>query len=262
MPEGIEMDIETRRIWLRLKFSVLVFLLVLVVGTVGFLLLEDTVKTPLDSFFFTLVTVTTIGYGNITPHSLAGKILDIFVIFVGVGAALLSIQTVFEAVIGKRIREVLKLPKGVVDMKDHFIVCGYGKVGKPLVRKLRQEGIQFVVVEKEGLKVKELVEIGISVIEGDARKEDVLERAGIGAAHYLMAALDDASNVFITLTAKMINPSLKVICKIEDIENETKLRKAGADDVISCHDMGAKMMLEAARERLPQSDEENAQNQS
>ncbi|MBW1998859.1 MAG: NAD-binding protein [Deltaproteobacteria bacterium] len=252
------MDIETRGIWLRLKFSVLVFLLVLLVGTAGFRLLEPSIKSLLDSFFFTLVTVTTIGYGNITPQTLPGKVLDIIVIFVGVGAALLSVQTVFEAVIRKRIMEVLKLPKGAVDMKDHFIVCGYGKVGKPLVKKLRQEGVPFVVVESEDRKVKELVDAGVSVIEGDARKEDVLERAGIRAADYLLAALDDASNVFVTLTAKMLNPPLKVICKIEDIENQPKLKKAGADEVVSCHDMGAKMMLQAAKENAPKNKQETA----
>lgn len=240
------MDIETRGIWLRLKFSIIIFLLVLISGTFGFWFFEDTVTTFLDSFFFTLVTVTTIGYGNITPQTLAGKALDIVVIFFGVGAALVSIQAVFEVVIRERIKEVLKLPKGAVNMRDHYIVCGYGKVGKPLVKNLQQKQARFVVIERESVKVKELVECGVSVIEGDARREEVLGRAGINTARYLLAALDDSSNVFVALTSKMLNPSLKIICKIEDLANEPKLKKAGADEVVSCHDMGAKMMLEFA----------------
>lgn len=240
------MDIEARNVWLRLKFSVVIFIFVLAGGTFGFWFFEDDVTTLLDSFLFTLITVTTIGYGNITPQTLAGKILDIAVIFSGVGAALVTIQTVFEVVIRKKIREVLKLPKGAVDMKSHFLVCGYGKVGKALVRSLQQKNVQFVVIESDSLKVKEMVEDNIPVVEGDARKEDVLGRAGIKMAKYLLASLDDSSNVFVTLTAKMLNPSLKVICKIEDVANEAKLKKAGADEAISCHDMGAKMMIEVA----------------
>lgn len=241
------MDIETRNVWLRLKFSVGIFILVLIVGTFGFWFLEDNVKTLLDSFFFTLVTVTTIGYGNITPQTLAGKFLDIGVILSGVGAALVAVQTLFEVVIKKKIREVLKLPQGAVDMKNHFIVCGYGKVGKALGRSLLQKDLPYVVIEMDSSKVKGMVEDTIPVIEGDARKEQVLERAGVLKAKYLLASLDDAANVFVTLTAKMLNPSLKVICKIEDHTNEAKLKKAGADETISCHDMGARMMIEVAQ---------------
>jgi len=240
------MDLETRGIYLRLKFSIIIFLLVLIGGTFGFWFFEGTITSLLDSFFFTLVTVTTIGYGNITPHTLAGKVLDIVVIFIGVGAALVSIQAVFEAVIRKGIKEVLKLPKGAVNMKGHYIVCGYGKVGRPLVKNLQQQKAQFVVIEREGTKIKELVENGVSVIEEDARKEEVLGRAGIKTAKYLLAALDDSSNVFVALTSKMLNSSLKIISKIEDLANKPKLKKAGSDEVVSCHDMGAKMMLEFA----------------
>lgn len=243
------MDIEVRDIWLRLKFSVTILVLVVTGGTFGFWFFEDEVKTLLDSFFFTLVTVTTIGYGNITPKTFAGKILDIAVIFLGVGAALVSIQTVFEAIVRKRIKEVLKLPKEVIDKRDHFIVCGYGKVGRALVRSLQQKKAQFVVIESNTSKIKEMVQFNIPVIEGDARKEDTLERAGIKMAKCLLASLDDSSNVFIALTAKMSNPSLKVICKIEEVTNEAKLKKAGADEVISCHDMGAQMMIKVAQEK-------------
>lgn len=242
------MDTEGRNIWLRLKFSVAILLFVIVGGTIGFWFLEDNVTTLLDSFFFTLVTVTTIGYGNITPQTHAGKILDIIVILSGVGAALVTIQTVFEAIVRSKIQEVLKLPKGIINKKNHFIICGYGKIGKPLVRGLQQRKAQFVVIESDASRVKEMVQFGIPVIEGDARKEDVLERAGIKTAKFVLTSLGDSSNVFVVLTAKMLNPSIKLICKIEDITNEAKLKKAGADEVISCHDMGAKMMIKVAQE--------------
>lgn len=240
------MDKEIQDVWVRLKFSVAILLLVVVVGTFGFWFFEDDVTTLLDSFFFTLVTITTIGYGNITPQTLAGKILDIAVILLGVGTVLVTFQTIFEVIVRKRIKEVLRLPTSRVDKKGHFIICGYGKVGRALVKRLVQDKVEFVVIENDSAKVREMVQSDIPVIEGDARQDEVLERAGIKKAKCLLASLDDSYNVFIALTAKMLNPHLKVICKIEDTMNEAKMKKAGADEVVLCHDMGAQMMLKVA----------------
>lgn len=238
---------ESHHILIRLKFSIAILLLVVIGGTFGFWFFEDNVTTLLDSFFFTLVTVTTIGYGNITPQAVAGKILDIAVILLGVGAALATIQSAFEVILRKRIREVLRLPKGKIDQKDHFIVCGYGKVGKAIVKRLQQENAKFIVIENDLSRVKELVHLDIPVIEGDSRQEEVLERAGARTAKFLLATMDDSYNVFVTLTAKMLNPSLRIISKIEEDTNEAKLKKSGADEVVYCHDMGAQMMINVAK---------------
>ena len=238
------MDVESRHILFRLKFGIVLLLFVLAGGTYGFWALEENIPTLLDSFFFTLVTVTTIGYGNITPETTAGKILDIFVIFLGVGSVFVTIPTFFELLIRNQIKEVLKLPTEMTDKNNHYIVCGYGKVGRALVNSLKEQKKDFVVVEIDTHKVKEMVQNNIPVIEGDARKEDVLQRAGLKRAKYLMASLDDSTNVFIVLTAKMLNPEIKITCKIEEAANEGKLKKAGADEVVCCHHMGAQMMME------------------
>lgn len=237
------MDVETRHILFRLKIGIAVLVCVLLGGTIGFWLIEDNVPTLLDSFFFTLVTVTTIGYGNITPETTTGKILDIFIIIFGVGAVVTTIPTFFDLVIRKRIKEVLKLPTEMTEKNDHYIVCGYGKVGKALVASLTEQEKCFVVIELDESKVRDMVGNNIPVIEGDARKESVLERAGIKQAKFLMASLDDATNVFIVLTAKMLNSKIKITCKIEESANEDKLKKAGADEVVCCHHMGAQMMM-------------------
>lgn len=241
---------ENHDIWLRLKWSMGAIALVIACGTVGFRYLEPKVTNLLDSLFFTLVTVTTIGYGNITPETVAGKVLDIAVIIVGVGAALVSIQSVFEAMVRRKIEEVLKLPRTQTDKKGHSIVCGYGKVGKSLVKMLNENGGNFIVIEEEAGRVKEMVQKKIPVIEGDARKEEVLERAGIRDAKTIFIPLDDSSNVFVSLTAKMLNPEMKVICKVEDVGNAVKLKVAGADSVISCHDIGAQRMITVNEELL------------
>ena len=242
-------DIGKDSIRLRLKLSIAVLCVVIVGGTFGFWYLEEGVTSLLDSFFFTLVTVTTIGYGNIIPITVPGKILDIVVILAGVGAAFVSVQTLFEAVVRKKIEEVLKLPKTQTDKKNHVIVCGYGKVGKPLVRMLEDRGEEFIVIEQDRERVKEMVQKKVPVIEGDARKEEVLERAGIHDAKSLLVPLDDSSNVFVALTTKMLNPALTVICKVEDVGNAVKLKGAGADSVISCHDIGAQRMITVAEEK-------------
>jgi len=238
---------ESHHILIRLKFSLAMLFFVVIGGTFGFWFFENSVTNLLDSFFFTLVTVTTIGYGNITPQTVAGKFLDIIVILLGVGTALITIQSVFEIILRKRIREVLRLPKGKINKKNHFIVCGYGKVGRAIVKKLQQKNVQFVVVENDPSKVKEMVHFNIPVIEGDSRQEEVLERAGVKIAKYLLATMDDSYNLFVTLTAKMINPSLKIISKIEEDTNEAKFRKAGVDEVVYCHDMGAQIMINVAQ---------------
>ncbi|NOZ60186.1 MAG: potassium channel family protein [Calditrichaeota bacterium] len=232
--------------WERLKYTILILVLVIVGGTFGFWILEDHVTSLLDSFFFTLVTVTTVGYGDITPQTIAGKILAIAVILLGVGAALSAIQTVFGTIVRKRIREELNLPEKIIEKSNHAIVCGFGMVGKAVVRNLQQSKKSYIVIENNNSRVEAMVELNIPVIEGDAREESVLERANIKTANSLFATFDDSSNVFVALTAKILNPQLKVVCKVEDLTNEPKMRKAGADEVIACHDVGARMMIQAA----------------
>ncbi len=233
--------------WRRLRIPLTVLLLVVIVGTVGFRLLEDNVKTILDSFFFTLITVTTIGYGDITPQTVAGKVLAIGIILSGVGASLVSMQTVFESLVGRRIKEELRMAEREIHKTGHYLVCGYSMVGRAIARNLREKKVDFVVVEQDKEKVRGMVEENLSVIEGDAREEMVLERAGIKKARCLFVTLDDSFNVFVTLTAKLLNPSLHIVAKTEDSRNIAKLKKAGADEVIACHDAGARMMIDRAK---------------
>ena len=234
--------------WVRLKFAVIILGLVIAAGTFGFWIVEDRITTLLDSFFFVLVTVTTVGYGDVTPQTLPGKIIGIVVILLGVGSALVIIQTVFGAIVRKEIKEELKLAERSFEKTGHFIVCGYGMVGRAVVRNLQQEEKSFVVIENDSAKITEMVEAQIPAIEGDAREEDVLERAGIRTAGSLLTTLDDSYNASVALTARILNPDLKVVSKIEKLTNETKLRKAGVDEVIACHDVGARTMIQAAQE--------------
>lgn len=230
-----------------LKIALVVLGSVILVGTLGFWLVEKEVKTLLDSFYFTLVTVATVGYGDIAPKTAVGKALAAGIIVVGVGAVLAAVQVGIESLVGRRIKVELSLPERATRKRGHYIVCGFGRVGRAVVRRLETEGVDYIVVEREGAKVTRMVEDGIPVIAGDAREEGVLQRAGVEAARCLITTLDDASNVFVTLTAKLLNPSLHVVSKTEGESNAVKLKRAGADEVIACHDVGAEKMVDAAR---------------
>lgn len=228
----------------RINIALFMFLLVIIAGTLGFRVLEPQVNSFLDSFFFTLTTVTTVGYGNIVPLTVAGKILAIGIIFAGVGSAMVALQGTFEVLVGKRIKEVFNLPDKRIEKQNHHIICGYGMVGKAIVRHLETLGLEFVVVEQDGGKVNRLVEAKVPVIEGDARQEKILEKAGIRKSRCLYATMDDSSNVFVALTAKPMNPGIRIISKSEDtFNNMAKLKKAGVDEVVACHDVGAQMMV-------------------
>jgi len=233
-----------------LKVSLSVLGSAILAGTIGFWLVEKDVKTLLDAFYFTLVTVATVGYGDIAPQTVAGKALAAGIIVVGVGAVLATVQVGIESLVGRRIKEELSLPEKTTTKKGHYIVCGFGKVGQAVVRHLEEEGIDYVVIERDSAKVAHMVEAEVSVIEGDAREEGVLERAGIKAARCLITSLDDASNVFVTLTAKLLNRDIYVVSKTESLNNTIKLKQAGADEVIACHDVGAGKMVEAAQQGL------------
>jgi voltage-gated potassium channel len=149
--------------------------------------------------------------------------------------------------VGKRIKEELGMAEREVHKTGHYLVCGYSMVGKAIVRNLREKKADFVVIEQDKEKVWKMVEENLTVIEGDAREEMVLERAGIKNAGCLFVTMDDSYNVFVTLTAKMLNPSLPIVAKTENSRNIAKLKKAGADEVVACHDAGARMMIDKAK---------------
>ncbi len=230
-----------------LKFSLALLGTVILVGTFGFWAAEKDTETLLDSFYFTLVTVATVGYGDITPKTTAGKALAAGLIVMGVGAVLATVQVGIESLVGKRIKREFNLPDKATSKKGHCIVCGFGMVGQAVVRHLKKREIDYVVVEWNEDKVEHMVEAGFPVIKGDAREEEVLKRAGIEEARCLFATLEDAFNVFVTITAKLLNLEIYVISKTENERNAIKLKRAGADVVIACHDVGAEVMVKAAQ---------------
>jgi voltage-gated potassium channel len=231
----------------RLALSLTVLVCVLLLGTIGFLILEETVNNLFDSFYMTLVTMTTVDYGDYVPTNNASRIVASFVMVGGIAAGVTALQSLFDVAVSRSIREELGLPPRRVRMNDHYIICGYGNVGMEIISQLREKGEKYVIIEKDPAKVEELVEAKIPVIKGDATSDGVLGKAGISQAQGVFATADDSTNVVIVVTAKMLNPDIVVVSEVKDPTNAAKISKVGADTVINCHEMGAKVMVKEAR---------------
>jgi voltage-gated potassium channel len=216
-------------------------------GTVGFLLVEPTIKDPFEAFYFTIVTMFTVGYGDFVPTTTISRLLAMVIVIGGVTAAVAALQSIFDLVVTKDIRRELGLPERRTKMKDHIIICGYGNVGQRIVEQLKGKNETFLFIESDPVKIADLVDKRVPVIQGDAGDEDVLMRANVKEAKTLILTLRDSSNIIVTIMAKMLNPKIFIVSEVEDMRNLTVLKKAGADEVVHCHEMGARTMVSKAR---------------
>ena len=216
----------------------------IVVGAVGFGILED--KSFLTSLYFTIITVTTVGYGDVTPLSMGGKIFATFIALAGVGIFFYVFTSVTQVIIEGEFREIVwrrRMEKVIKGLKDHYIICGYGKTGSQICRELSRGKRKFLVVEKDIGKAEAAVKEGFLVLQGDATQESVLEEAGIATAKGIAAITgSDATNVFIVLTSRGMNSSLFILGRFEEDETQRKLERAGADRTVSPHHIGGLRM--------------------
>lgn len=226
---------------LRLRIGVTSLLMVLAAGTLGYYLLEE--WSWLLSFYMTVITISSVGFREVGELSDAGRLFTILLIFSGIGSIALVGSSALEWIIeqhgslGGRRRKMNKL---VSKLKDHIIVCGYGRMGRYVVRELRPQNVEVVIVERNGEICQELIDAGMLAIQGDASEESVLESAGIQQASALVAALNtDADNLYLTLTAHGMRPELKIIVRAEEQVSQAKFLRAGATKVISPYAIGA-----------------------
>ncbi|HWJ02266.1 MAG TPA: potassium channel protein, partial [Verrucomicrobiae bacterium] len=228
----------------RFTLALLYMLGVIILGSIGYMQLEG--LSFFQAVYFTIATITTVGYGDITPHTVGGKLLSMGIMMIGVGVALYFASTTVGLVIEGRIAEMLGrriMHKQLKKLKDHIIICGAGRVGYQVIERLKKEDVQFVVVEQEEKIVEQLRQEGVLAVAGDATQDALLVDLGIEHAKGLITALpDDAQNVFVTLTSKGLNPKLSVVARMDRVESESKLRRAGADKVISPAILGGRRM--------------------
>ena len=202
-------------------------------GFFGFLITEDYWRRPFDALYLTVLTITTVGYGDLVPVTAEGKVVAVIVSIGGIAAGISTLQAVFNLVISSNLRAELGLPERRTKMKDHYIICGHGNVGREVAERLKGKKERYVVVEKDPEKVLAMVDEGIEVIRGDAEDEEVLMKA--------------PQNLVAVLTARTMNPDMFIISEVEDDKNEPKLRKVGANATVNCYRMGARMMVGRAR---------------
>lgn len=192
----------------------------------------------------------TVGYGDVVPISDAGRAIASIVMVAGVGAGIYTLTTIFQLVVSNDLRRELGLPQRRIRMKDHYIVCGYGLVGRQVVKELQCKNESFVVIEIDRLKVQTLVEKGLPVLQGDSEDEETLKKANIEVARGLITTMRDSQNLVTIITAKTMNPNLHIVSEVEETKNIAKLKRAGAEGTINCHEMGARIMVNTARHAL------------
>jgi len=231
-----------RRLYLSFGFLVLF----LFVGIIGYMLIEG--WSPMKSLYMTLITVTTVGYGDVVPSNNTSRIFTVFLLFLGIGAATTAVSNTLQLIVGqhlygavrmRRIEEAIKL------LEDHYIVAGYGRIGQQIVRDTLARGEQCLVIDSgEDVQHSEfLLEENIPFITADATEDATLERAGVRRAKGFVAALpSDADNVLAILTARGLSESIFIVARSSRVSAESKLRRAGANHVISPYQVGGHRM--------------------
>lgn len=227
----------------RLRTGFLLLTTILIVGTTGYAWLER--LPPLRAFFSALLVVSTLGFGSFEPQTDAGVALTIGLIFSGVGTLYyllgLFAETLIETSLGTQ-RE-RRMERQVARLQDHYIVCGYGRVGRHAAQELGGQHQPFVIIDHDPEVVEEARGRGFAAIAGDATEDRVLQRAGVErAAGLLITTASDAANVFITLTARSFNERLLIVARANHEATESKLLKAGADKVIAPEVIGGQRM--------------------
>lgn len=219
----------------RIAFGFVWLAALLLIGTLGFIVIES--SNWLDAFYMTLITISTVGFREVIPLSDAGKVWTMILIVSGIGiifyTASVTIEFMIEGHFGGLL-EKRRLKKMREQLKNHSIICGYGRVGKQVAQEMARRKHPFIIIDIDENRLADAKKKGYLILVGDATKEEVLLEAGLDRASSLVAALDsDSQNVFIVLAVKQINPQLLIVARANDEEAEALLAKAGASHVVS-----------------------------
>ena len=207
----------------------------LAIGTVGFTWIEG--YPPFDAFYMTLTTMTTVGYAEIHPLSRAGRIFNSFLIMIGVTTIFIGIGTMTQTIIELELGDVLgrrRNKRMIEKLQNHFIVCGYGRVGRGAASELQHAGVPFIVVDIRPERAEQAVAAGMLAVAADSTRDETLRQVGVERARGLVAALSsDADNLFVLLSAKGLNPRIYAAARAAEESAEEKMRRAGADAVFA-----------------------------
>jgi voltage-gated potassium channel len=231
----------------RLRLALILMVLILTVGTLGYMLIEH--WSFANALYMTIITVATVGFGEVMPLSEAGRSFTIVLIIIGVfnvgfiGTAVgqLVLEGQLRAIFGKR-----KMEKQVKKLKNHIILCGFGRVGRQVAGEFRRREEPFVIIENDAAMIPENPEDGYIFIVGSAAEDEILDQAGIDRARAIVSTIpDDAENVYLSLTARQMNPKLFIIARADTELAKKKLVRAGANKVVCPHELGGTQMAMA-----------------
>jgi len=237
----------------RILYGLEALAVIAAVGTAGYMIIEK--ANAFEAFYMVIITITTVGFGEVFDLSSTGQMWTVLILLSGFGVAIFTAASSIEYLVDLgEVRKRGSMAKQVGQLKNHVIICGWGRVGRGTWRELSATGIDSVMVESKGPRADAAAAAGALVVRGDATHNDVLELAGIGSAQALIACVaDDSDNLVIALSAKALTPDLRVICRATELESERKLRLAGADAVVAPQAVGAeRLALLAVRPELAQ----------
>ena len=235
----------------------LALLFVVMAGAVFFYLFSESERsgiewTVVDSMYMAVLTITTIGFMEVHPLSQVGRLFTTGFALVGVGLVALAIRSAASLIVGQQLSAEVQRRRrlrALNEMRDHYIVCGYGRMGQETVLQLRGRGLPVVVIEQDAEAAAHLEEEGISFVQGNATQDEHLHAAGVGNARCLIAAVaTDEDNLFIVMSARVLNPSIYIVARASRDETVNKLQRAGANSVHSPYVGGGRDLAFAAVE--------------
>ncbi len=231
----------------KLKIACFILVSVIAIGTLGFHVIEG--WDFFDSFYTTMITLSTVGYGDFYPQSKVGRLFTIALIIFGVGTMLYSVGLITETIVESRLRILMgrgKMVKMINKMNNHYIICGCGRIGYLICKELAAEKVDFVVIDKDPETNQRIQDEGFVYYQGDATEDKTLLAAGIKKAKGLVCVLPtDAENLYVILTAKELNPNIYILSRSEEEESEHRLLRAGANRVMSPYSLGGMRMAMA-----------------
>lgn len=232
----------------RIGFAFLLIVLVILLGSTGYMVLEN--WSLLDAFYMTIITISTVGFEEVASLDASSRIFTVILIIFGIGIGGYTMGNVTAFILEGHIQNMLKgkkMEKLLNSLKDHVIVCGFGRTGVEICDVLEDSNADFVIIEKDEERVGEARRKNYLTINGDATDDEILMRAEVKNAHSLIAALgNDADNVYVVLTARGLHSKLKIIARGTDDKSTLKLLKAGADKVVSPFSIAGRRMANLA----------------
>ena len=230
---------------LRLFRAVVALVVLAVGGMVGYVLIES--WSFLDAAYMVVLTFTTVGYEEVRPLSANGRLFNMALMVVGIGVMFYILTSMVQLVVEQEVlRSIVRrhrMRSKLSRLKGHFIVCGFGRVGRAVASTLEEQSAPLVIVDRDAEALSDAAERGLLCVQGDSTKDADLLAAQVKDARGLVAATgDDAENVYISLTARGLNPNLHIVARASNPDAEDKLRRAGADQVVSPYQIGGRHM--------------------